>query len=440
MKTLNLASCLLVLLFSFSCVKQDYLNDVSRDEFNVSYETVAIYVKAKFGLTKSDACIKTIVREKDTLAYIVSHDKGWELLSADSRCEPIIAKGVGSFEYDNLNPNQKLWLDMELDEINEVKKKGLSMNSLEFKQNAYFWNKIRGELPLTKAEGDPIEDNQYWELVEILEGEQQIETSGHLITTKWGQSYPWNYCVPISSVTGQRCYTGCVAVSGAQMFKFIHDTLGKPNMFYTFGECVGNEYNHYFTFSDPSSMAWGNMSNSLVDGNSLGFNQVSVLMGWVGNEIGMSYGHNGSGAYMEDLRDLFQSQNIQCNYGNYNKNVVLSSLKNRMPVIASAAAEKYHFLGFPYYDICHSWIIDGYVTTHNTYYYIYEWTSNTQNELYQYGETKRETVVEVKDYILMNWGYDGSGDNGWYYPGMDWYEPTTNITYKYNKKIIYNFN
>ncbi len=203
--------------------------------------------------------------------------------------------------------------------------------------------------------------------------------------------------------------------------------------------CVGNESSYTFSFSNMSSMAWDNMALSVdaFDVNKWG--QSAVLIGWVGHEIDTDYNYKGSGANLDDLQDLYEEMNITSQYGNYNKYIVWESLQDNMPVIVGAYATKNSVLGIPIYTDGHAWIIDGYCTIENQYSYIYEWTSRTENQMYEYGEIKTEIITESSDYILMNWGYDGDGDNTLYYPGGDWYETQNGLTYQYQKEILYNF-
>ena len=57
----------------------------------------------------------------DTLAYVVNYGTGWELLSGDERYTPILAMGEGIYDFEELNPGQKIWLESEMEIIQAIK-------------------------------------------------------------------------------------------------------------------------------------------------------------------------------------------------------------------------------------------------------------------------------------------------------------------------------
>lgn len=60
------------------------------------------------------------------------------------------------------------------------------------------------------------------------------------------------------------------------------------------------------------------------------------------------------------------------------------------------------------------------------------------------GEIREEFVETEYEYLLMNWGWNGFGDNGKYSPSVngDWIinNPPDTYNFKYSKKIMYDFN
>ena len=448
MRNKILLSFVLISMIFISCEKCEITDVNNSDSFvkstevhNVNYDIISQYANARFVRTKTNTIkVDAIKMDNDTLAYIINHDNGWELLAADSRNTPSIDKGDGVYNTDSLNPGQKAWLELELCGIKAVKEGNKIIDSEEVKRNITFWEKLKSPILTTKAEGDPIEDNLYWELVDIREKGGTTTTSGHMIRTRWGQDFPWNSCVPYdSSEPDSLCKTGCVAVSGAQMLHYLHEKINKPATFYTTGNCYGTNNSYTFAFSDNNSSAWDNMALSISTIDLNKWHQSSILIGWVGWKADLDYGLEGTSGHTEDLKDVFAELGISSTYGDYNKNVVWSSLLNNMPVIVNAHATKKYTLGIPSYHDAHSWIIDGYSIVENQFEYVYEWTSETDNHLYEYGEQKVEIVTETTNYIQMNWGYDGRGDNTFYALGANWYESINSLTYQYQKKMLYNF-
>ncbi len=156
----------------------------------------------------------------------------------DKRYTPILAMGEGIYDFEELNPGQKIWLESEMEVIHAIKNNNIAVPEESSQKNRKFWTRLQGPTDDTKADEDPIEG---WELIDIMEIRSIVNTSGHMIKTQWGQFYPWNQCVPYATGTDSRCAAGCVAVAGAQLLKFLHDSLGKPATFYTTGSCSGYE-------------------------------------------------------------------------------------------------------------------------------------------------------------------------------------------------------
>lgn len=433
-----------VLLFS-SCSKDkvdDAHNDINAailSEYNVRMCDIQKYATAKSCGTKSNSeyDVEVLKFGSDTLAYLINFTDGFEIIAGDKRLDPIIAKGNTKYCIDSLNPNEMFWLDSELEYIYDLKN-GVQTKS-ENSVNS-FWLHLDGPVNNTKVEGDPIEDNRYWELIEIQDAGGADETSGHILKTVWNQRYPWNQCVPNNSTNDGKCPSGCVAVAGAQMLYYLHEKLGKPASFYTNGQCVGNVDNHTFYFWDSDTSAFSNMALNLQSDEQSKYRS-SLLIGWVGSEVGMDYGDNGSGAKITDLkRNVFNGSGINCTYTeNFDRNVIWTQVLSNEPVLLGGYRNKKTVLGlFPKYSNGHAWIVDGYVISHSIKRYIYEWKSKTQNDLYEYGERKEEFVTEDYKYVLMNWGWDYSAHDTWYSLMGDWnYDEDHN--YRYDRCMVYEF-
>lgn len=442
-KTLFRFKVLLIAVFILSCTKdnlieQDTVFSESSSIYNVTMSDIQKYVKAKTIGTKTDSnCdIKVLKIESDTLAYFLNYIDGFEIIVGDKRLEPILVKGDTKYCIDSLNPNEQFWLESELDYIHDFKNspqtKGVSEINL-------FWSQLDGPVNNTKVEGDPTEDNKYWELIEIQDDSRSYEeTSGHLIKTVWNQHHPWNQCVPYNSTGSDKCPSGCVAVAGAQMLHYLHEKLGKPNSFFTNGQCVGNVNSYTFSFIDSDTSAFSNMAlNYLGDEESK--YKASLLIGWIGCEVNMEYGNENSSANIKDLKaDVFNGIGINCKYTeNFNRNIIWGEVANDHPVLIGGFRTKKTILGFPKYSGGHAWIVDGYVLVHNVQRYIYEWKSKTQNELYEYGERREEFVTTDYEFVLMNWGWGNYQCNTQYSLMGDWTYDGRN--YKYSRCMVYDF-
>ncbi|MBR4093874.1 MAG: C10 family peptidase [Bacteroidales bacterium] len=415
----SLLSCLLAVIFVGSCSKDAVMEDLQLQldpSFKITNNKVLKYAHAKFGNTKGNTIdIKPICKNSDTLAYVVNYGTGWELLSGDERHTPILAKGDGFYDVENLNPGQRVWLNSEMEIIQAIKNNDIIIPEQERQKNQKFWAKLQGPgSSNTKADEDPIEG---WELIDIMEIRSIVNTSGHIIKTRWGQDYPWNQCVPYASGTNVRCVAGCVAVAGAQLLKFLHDSLGKPATFYTTGLCSGYQTSPSFSFDNPSSTAWSNMALTFNESYEKLY-QSALLIGWVGAEVDMVYSRTESEAYSSSFKNLLSSLLISCSYNSYNANVAWEQIRSGIPVYIDAID-----LNDP--TIGHAWLIDGYHILTVEYRYVYEYQKH-DSPFTDYGDIKYEYEYETSNYVLMNWGWGNNVDNslysltdynGWYVQG-----------------------
>lgn len=196
------------------------------------------------------------------------------------------------------------------------------------------------------------------------------------LQTKWDQGCGWNQFAPeASNGPCGRAWAGCVAVAMAQIMRY-----------------------HQF----PSAFDWASMANTWSTTNT------AWLLRDIGNRVNMSYGGDGSGAYMENVDAALE----QYGYSTSAQDTSYSfySLKNEIsagrPVVMSGSKDC-SFLGFP---TCggHAWVVHGF----------------QENYVCETGILYR--------YILSNWGWGGSLD-GWYAehditPG--------DRDYNYNQKLV----
>ncbi|OJU51256.1 MAG: hypothetical protein BGN96_08085 [Bacteroidales bacterium 45-6] len=279
-------------------------------------------------------------------------------------------------------------------------------------------------------------------------------TKGPLLQTKWGQGEPWNTCVPYAYDNTQRCPTGCVAVAGSQMLYYLHYKLGMPETSWETGSCTGSSgeviHNYHFSFGRRTSATWDTMATRFYQ-SSTATDLAAILMGYVGSKIGMDYTKDRSGADTKYLVGFFLGEGIQSNFTDYNSTDILGSLSNDMPVILSAKSTVHHvkFLGmtlYTWYEDGHAWVADGYERQQTKYTYYYEWLPadgansplkarpvDLMEQTY-----KTEESISTTNLLIMNWGWDGSADNGRYTLTGDW-NATSTYNFVYNRKMIINF-
>lgn len=441
----------------------------SLSKYNISFATAKAAAETTLSDGKKLVEFFPFVTEGDTLFFVANYDKGYKVISSDTRTSAILLESEeGKFSLEETEKEKNFnaplfWLDNLSADIYALKKGYAESNDVS---NSEFWGFMsQGVMPL--LDSIDFEDNDHvWVKMQEYETTRTYyeNTVNHLIQTKWGQREPWNTKVPVDA-TGEysNCPTGCTAVALAQLLYFSHSNLGKPLWLCHDAQIEGYSYDsnnnsfHYNpgTYSSNSTrwedMAWfGFQSQPYTD-------YVASLMADVGHVIGILYTpQRGSGNYSIEH---FNYYGLDCNNSAYDSNLVSADLDNGMPVIVTAFAGERRFLGIhiTYYD-GHAWLIDGKKTQVNEttkgyvwkrvsdldtiptglHLYSEEYARTLEGDLYS-GKRVTETIRSYSDFFLMNWGGDGIDDNILY--GVTWTTPWSGIGYdfQYDKQIYYNF-
>lgn len=443
------------------------------NDHEVSQHMAEDYIKLTFS-NKSIISINPIKQEDITCAYLFIFDNGWCLVSGDTRTQPVL----GYDEELSISPEEiydspalRTWINGLLDDIMGIK----INNDILSNEHTIFWNHFcrkgqKMKRPLTKSLDEPVWALFYDETT--LDNITNNTNVPHLLVTKWGQGgykygspkyNTWNYKCPwgldSSGDTLVKCPTGCSAVAMAQVLYYMHfRPNGKPSGLYHTISCSGfcydeNNYSVSFSRGDyvDNSSRWNDMALHYYDSHT---DYVGDLMVDVGNRINMTYSGTGSGAFPTNAG--FNYYSLQCNTLSYNFNYVKNDLNAGRPVViyayASQTAPIWPFTGS--YSDAHTWVIDGYreLTYYYTNHYHLEYTTEIDDAYIIYVDNEIETEfdeyyegMEVEeqyetytDYLLMNWGWDGSYDGGQYYlsDASGWSAGSYN--FRYLKTILYN--
>lgn len=399
-----------------------------------------------------------------TCFYIFNFEKGFKIVSADSRVQPILAES----SEENLYPDEmdnngvRVWLEDTADRIRVLK-----ANDIETKKDySDFWSSFIDDSSVIQTRSlDPNQDSVWIKTVDVSSNPYSI--NAHVLpltTTMWGQGSPWNQKMP--TIGNAHCLTGCVAVAISQVLYYFHVKDGYPNDLW---HTISIQSQNYCTVPYHSgllvtlnksnhvnnSSRWINMPLVPLGSNS---SYVSDLMLDIGERVNMHYGINESEVYHNidlSIPNLSQcgvsSSSAMYSYNNYYTSVK-NNLVNGKPVIISAWLNPDLISG-------HTWIIDGcedyvlrdietityrYVATEDILNYD-NWVATYSNEdmLYMYPNAYNG-MQEVNTYytdikqLRMNWGYDGSGNSGYYgvLDTSDWDYYSYNFLY--SRHIHYN--
>lgn len=427
------------------------------DPYFVSREDIDAYIEmlVMSGIRQKEE-IKDITpygEDGETCFYVVSYEDGWEMISSDKRGPIFLSSGTkGSFE-DVLQADFiKIWIGSLMQDISV--RRSLEKNygrtisdetKLHEEESLRFWQIVSPSTindsfePQTKTDpGWPIITipDGHWELFSTSYTPIGVDTIGHLCKTTWHQHSPYNmYCPPAVFQSGN-CPAGCVAISGSQVLKYLHDKIGTPQTAPLNIASNGSGYNF-------SADAW-----SLMDSGDT--TCIAALIRDVGHKVGMFYWYDGSSASTEDLvEDVFLPYGIDATYEDYNLADLFHSLESGMPVIVKADGTRDEILGIPIYQHGHSFIIDKILEEHNivtsTYHWIWDPHTTPLPEV-QDSIAISQAIVITK--VGMRWGWKDeeyfdellfSPSGSWEINGLQNGTPVQYM-FDYNRAMIHSFN
>lgn len=416
----------------------------------VTIEDIDHYLSSFKGLkdTKSGSLsVEPILFDNDTVMYLVNYADGWEVLSADRRVSKVLI-------YSNSG-------NISLEELTE-----------NLSGNDFFYNLSEGMRMIINEdtfEGIDTLFSDSWEgsygsgdrgqintrIVKVLLNTTTLnlvtQTKDHLMSTRWGQGYPWNQYSPFKDSTKTECcYAGCVPVAIAQAAYYLHNKIGVPQ--YTYGDAFCEAFIPSSCdsivlqpgdvwFSSYSASHWSDMP--LDAAVTSGADKVSALLLRIGYLIAARYKRDATSAYIGWIYYPLEHLNISSETDSITSLAFLSSTiksdvyDNELPVLLSiedTVRRKGHCV-----------VVDGYKYIKNqiTSYYAYYITGDDGLILLGQQPDSYGTVVSEEEsyFAAVNWGWDGSYDSTslgtiWYNLADDWIVSTRNYSRK--RKIIHN--
>lgn len=472
-----------VLSLCLSCAKEESIEAPCEDnmEQQVRVRSDVKFKDNNFEVTKDMALLfanslqdKTEIVDVDTYnyegipcLYIINYEQGWKVIPADSRVQPLLGESTsGSLDIESLdNPGVKLWLIGLAESIVKIKECGVEDYNTEITDMWKFLREMtQKERSISRQLRDTSSEGGWIKITNTTTSANVVANVDHLLPTKWGQRYPWNISLPedpnAQGDIDPRFATGCVPTAVAQVLYYFHQQTGYPNDLWHSLSVSNMSGNGPYTLSlDRSnhvinSSRWNSMpliaptlspylDTDLIDSTACGY--VSDLMMDVGVRMGASYSKQMTGTpffYSWDLNPC----GITCSAGSYDYSTVRSNLLNGKPIIIDATS--------PSLGCSHVWVIDGCydktitTTVTSQYFYYrpgYSYPSNatylTESEMlalypnaYDGMSVVESTTQSYVKYLLMNYGWDGEYDSGYYnIEGTNWAESFHN-----DKRIYYN--
>ncbi len=299
-------------------------------------------------------CLKALYKNLQNEAFYVFNaqsEGGFMIVSADERMQPILAYADnGSFDTDSLPANVKAWIMGYVIEANNLTHKSYTTNATQTSAA----KAKRFTAPSTNVEP--------------------------LITTKWGQRYPYNELCP-TLPNGTKAVTGCVATAMAQIMNYYKSpTTGQGSNSYT-TQTHGIQLSRDFS---TTSFDWSMMKNTYSTSETAEYVQaIATLMLSCGIAVNMDYNTESGSTNINQMNGLLT-------YFGYDEDMaivakdymstddwhtmLLSQLNRQYPLLIDANTPN----GYG-----HAFIVDGYRTNGDDYpYYHINWGWNGQQNGY----------------------------------------------------------
>ena len=383
-----------------------------------------------------ESTIEPVLFGRDTVMYLVNHDDGWELMSANKLAPQVLAMS----ERGHMTQAQLFDCPPRAEYLERL---------------VYFFSKIVSEKELdpddrnsnwlNRSEGtrlDPI-----WVYVNSFTTSETIDIQEHLLNTQWYQYGPWYSRAPYNDSTlTTHCYTGCTMVAAAQVLYYLHGYINKPTTAYSLSSCnayVPNGDDSYLllndsnvSFSNNVSSTWASMPQRVEAGHTdAEYGCVSTLMVRLGRLLGAKYYRNGTGVHLTNIPTVFNTSefSIQCSLAtDFSKSRIREQVLAENPLIMSV----YHSVNDSLYS-GHSIVVDGYKKVRETTTYVYE-NSETHQLMFDEG------LPVIREYVGINWGWlstfnqeNTAGAMTWYYLSSTFFDNPYNYNCVY--ETVYGF-
>ncbi len=333
---------------------------------NVASMKIQIEEKEQFTIEN-----EIVLEDNDeTLAYIFQlAPQGFIIVSTNTDISPLIAYSFNNnFVMDDVQENTGLFFlktDMRL------RKEALAhTNQAVITQNNELWQDYLNQNHAAFNTRDDV-----WPPDGYSPTEGWVET-------QWDQSAPYFSFCPIDPGTNDRCVTGCVATSMAQIMNY-HHFIGDPS--FTDSDDYYSTYTYPSIHIDNDHDVWDFPSfpelNDYLDDlkinleawDDLTNDDLAALNFAAGVSVEMGYSSGGSGAYSGDIAPAMINKfgyDTATTYSNINAtfyNNLNDNLINAKPAI----------FGITGSDVGHSIICDGYNETDNTNHLNMGWGGNS---------------------------------------------------------------
>ena len=430
--TLALASALLALT---ACNDADLLSmsddaSIMRQVENISYANgnsvsqamPGRFLKAK-GLAGKTKSVIPLAREGDTLAYRVALQKGWMLVSADTRVSPMLmfADDGELNMLDTESPTTQNVLGL-LDWLQEIRHKDIATQDYTWSFFATPKETNSGKKSVVKRRS--AYGQGMWMPVDTTYV-TETEDIPHIIKSDWDQNFPYNTYTPYaknSKGVWKQTPLGCAPVACGQIVAHYRTKNSKGIAIPTYARIPTPE-NSAFEVENFSESAWNEIYADEI------INDVrNIFLRYMGSQLGTKYALSGSATKSNNAKKVLNAYKLSVKETDkYDLDIIIGDLRNHAPVYISSYI--YNDSTKKEEDTGHAYIIDGGRIFDDRLVVNYVWDDGhviTEEEFNRceqwrfdqgvYGDKEKQVNMSgnTRTYILINWGYGPSYNNTFY--------------------------
>lgn len=307
--------------------------------------------------------------------YVFTGKDCFAVVSADDWAHPVLGYSTEEgFDEGHMSPGARYWLGCYAEQI-------------------------------AKAKGADAEIAAEWEA--LTEGRMYeakgAESVSALLTTKWGQDFPYNKYCPITPETGTHAPTGCVATAMGQIMRYWEwPEHGKGSHTYSYAdkpEAVEEwPYGDVSWDFEHTTFDWEHMPNKITaQSDSAEIEAVSRLLSACGVAFDMMYGKDGSGAFLLEENVLYDTT----------KHIdVEAAVEHRAPRFLDYAESLAGEMRMDHTD--EEWVEMMKTDLSGGYPLIYTGFKFNEEGIAESGHAFVLDGYNKLEYFHINWGWDGS--------------------------------
>lgn len=429
----------LVIILCLSCTKEDVntsvLDNQSRflpviesnsiNDFFITEDVLNEYLKLKNKLSNVTEIIPLKI-ENEILVYFVQYNKGWDIISADTRIESILASSDSS---DDIILNASVLEQQFLGVLEYVQSVKVADDRTPSRLWSYLQLKVlsRSSINTKSPVARGMVAGMWIEITEEPVYSEEEIVIPHIIVARWKQGAPWNKFMPKSN-SNSNYAVGCGPVACGQVIHHFRKNNPKgitiPTTA-TFANETGN--GQYPSFSNFSTCHWDLLGVDLFSPQT-NINYSSIFLSYLGQQIGVSLSSEVTSTTHSQMRNalnLYQFQFKEASSYNY-QNIYLDLINGR-PVIVGSEFNRVDSNNTEIANSYHYYIIDRYKERSYLLTTTYQWVPDyqpTEWELQTLPQWRFEdfwadgrdimdvTISRTEDtYFGMNWGEDSYMDN-----------------------------